>query len=162
MKGLKDYLGIKKETVLMDRVLQLAIVDEEVLSVSASTLGTVHRPPDNWQDIELPDGSFQDEWGVIRNKPPSSFYYDLVYSPFQDGLSEEELESNNWPDPMDPGRVRGLAERAAYLHQETDYAVVLQIKGGFITQSQYLRGFEGWFIDLLLEPELLGKLPDRT
>ena len=32
--------------------------------------------------------------------------------------------------------------------------MVLQIKGGFITQSQYLRGFEGWFIDLLLEPEL--------
>lgn len=160
---LKEHLGITKETILLDRVLQLAVVDEEVLErFRIDTRGLFIGSPDNWQDIELPDGSFQDEWGVIRKKPPTSFYYDLISSPFQDGLSEEGLRSHNWPDPLDPGRVRGLAERAEHLYKETDYAVVLQIKGGFITQSQYLRGFEGWFIDLLLEPELLGKLLDRT
>ena len=94
---LKEHLGITKETILLDRVLQLAVVDEEVLErFRIDTRGLFIGSPDNWQDIELPDGSFQDEWGVIRKKPPTSFYYDLISSPFQDGLSEEGLRSHNW------------------------------------------------------------------
>ena len=105
---LKEYLGIEKETVLMDRVLQLAIVDEEVLQrFRIDTRGLFIGPPDNWQDIELPDGSFQDEWGVIRKKPPSSFYYDLVYSPFQDGLQRREAGKPQLARPIRSGKGQG-------------------------------------------------------
>ncbi len=36
------------------------------------------------------------------------------------------------------------------------------VRGGFITQSQLMRGFEGWFTDIILNPEPLCDLMDRA
>jgi len=39
---------------------------------------------------------------------------------------------------------------------------VLHVMGGFITQSQYLRGLGQWLEDIAAEPELLGEFLDYT
>jgi uroporphyrinogen decarboxylase len=49
-----------------------------------------------------------------------------------------------------------------HLCEETDYAVMAAIPGGFITWSQFLRGFEGWFLDLAADPLLAESLMDRV
>jgi len=51
---------------------------------------------------------------------------------------------------------------AKNLCEETDYAVVAAIPGGFITWSQFMRGYEGWFIDLAADPALAEGLMDRV
>jgi uroporphyrinogen decarboxylase len=125
------------------------------------TRGLSQGDPDHWQDIVFPDGSYQDEWGVVRSKPEGCLYYDLTRSPFRGEPSLEDLRKFPWPDPHDPGRCRGLADSARRLHQETDYAVVLNMPGGIVHQSQFMRGFEGWFTDLILNPTFFHALMDR-
>ena len=159
---LKDYLGVQRETHIFDRSQQLVYVDEEVLQhFSVDTRGLILKGPEKAPDEELPNNSFRDEWGIIRRQPKDSPYFDLVYSPFGEEMTSKLIDAYPWPDPKDPGRYRGLKEEAARW-RGAGYAVVLQFRGGFIGQSQLLRGFENWFADLLLQPELLGELLDRT
>jgi uroporphyrinogen decarboxylase len=160
---LKEYLGVNRETRIYDRMQQLVYVDEEVLQrFSADTRGLILKGPENTLDEELPDNSYRDEWGIVRRQPQDSPYFDLVYSPFGEEMTSKLLDKHPWPDPEDPGRFRGLKEEAAHWRSHGDYAIVLQLRGGFIGQAQALRGFENWFMDLLLQPELLGELLDRT
>ncbi|HWT81434.1 MAG TPA: uroporphyrinogen decarboxylase family protein [Candidatus Methylomirabilis sp.] len=117
--------------------------------------------PDNWEDIVFPDGSYQDEWGVVRSRPAGSLYYDLTKPPLASDADVADLEKFRWPDPHDPGRCRGLAEAAARLHQGTDYAVVLGMPGGIVHQAQFLRGFEDWFADLIANPAFFQALMEK-
>ena len=53
-----------------------------------------------------------------------------------------------------------MKERAEYLHEKTDYAVVLNLGATILHTSQYMRGFEGWFIDIATRPEFMNVLMD--
>jgi uroporphyrinogen decarboxylase len=71
------------------------------------------------------------------------------------------IERHRWPDPEDPGRYRGLRERARELHEETDFAVVLQINCSFFLRCAELRGWENFYSDLAANPEFARALMDR-
>ena len=161
--NLKQYLGIRSETKMLNKFLQLAQMEEEILErLRVDTRGVFLGKPNDKKEKTYKDGSYEDEWGVIRKKPESSFYYDVVRSPLEDEISLKILDKYILPDPNDPGRVKGINERVKYLRENTDAAIVLHIQGGFITNSQYIRGFENWLLDSALEPEILGELLDRT
>ena len=117
--------------------------------------------PDNWQDIVFPDGSYQDEWGVVRSRPAGCLYYDLTKSPLAGDVGVSDLEKLRWPDPHDPGRCRGLAEEAKRLHTGTDFAIALNMPGGTVTQAQFMRGFEDWFADLVADPAFYHALMEK-
>lgn len=117
--------------------------------------------PDAWQDLVFPDGSYQDEWGVVRSRPAGCLYYDLTKSPFAGDASEADLARHPWPDPHDPGRCRGLRDAAQRLHRETDYAIGLNLPGGVVTQAQFMRGFEDWFADVIADPAFSHALLER-
>jgi len=160
---LKKYLGIKEDAVIINKALQLVQPGEEILRrLDVDFRGLFISGPREDADILLENDAYIDEWSVKRQKPEGALYYDVIESPFQKSLTIKNLDSFNWPDPNDPGRVRGIKENARHFRENTDYALVMHISGGFITQSQYLRGFEGWFEDILLEPNLLGELLDHT
>jgi uroporphyrinogen decarboxylase len=163
--NLNRHLGIQAPTRIFSKWLQIAHPNEEILArFDIDTRSVSQGAPDHWQDVVFPDGSYQDEWGTVRSKPPGSLYYDLTKAPFQGEPTLADLKQFPWPDPHDPGRTRGLAEEARRLHQDTDYAVVLNMPGGIVHQSQFMRGFEGWFMDLILNPSfshaLLEKIAD--
>jgi uroporphyrinogen decarboxylase len=163
---LKAHLGVKADnhagaTRYMKIKSQSAILDERV----AQRLYTDTRPlsmgsPDGWQDVYFEDGSFQDEFHVIWRKATGGHY-----NPLGNPLGEAtlaDLDLFPWPDPLNPGRTRGLREQARRLHQETDYAIVLTLPLGCIHLSQYLRGYEQFLMDIVLNPEFLEALMDRT
>jgi uroporphyrinogen decarboxylase len=54
-----------------------------------------------------------------------------------------------------------LAEEAREVRQGTDYALILSLPVGFIHQSQFMRGYEAWLMDLVLEPSLAEALMDH-
>ena len=159
---LKAHLDIEAETVCVDRMQQLARVDEKVLETfRVDTRGIEVNPPDKWQDKELPDG-YMDEWGVVRTMPEGGYWYDIIQPILGDEATEDDLEEHSfWPAPGDPGRCRGLEETAKSLYEDTEYALIGIVPGPFITQSQYMRGFEGWFRDTIEKPEFIGALMDR-
>jgi uroporphyrinogen decarboxylase len=161
--ALKEHLGIRRETKLLSKALQLAVMDEDILQrLHVDTRGFFPSAPDVQSVKDLGNDSYEDEWGVIRYRPVSSHYYDVIASPFQDDRACRSLDTFKWPDPLDPGRTRGLQDRVRACRKGTDYAVVVHISGGFITQSQYLRGFTGWFEDILLNPDFFCALLDKT
>ena len=146
--------------VLIDRMQQTAMVHEDVLQLfDIDTRGVFLGPPDHRRDRDLDEETWQDEWGVTRIKPPGSYWYDLKSSPLAGEISVSDIVNYRWPDPHDPGRTRGLAERVAQL-KRTNYAVVLNLTSGFFTWSQILRGFEDWYVDVLLSPHVIGALMD--
>jgi len=107
--------------------------------------------PDSRPDRRVSEDTYVDEWGVAWTKPPGGHYINTG-GPFQ-GLVDPGLkclESYDWPDPDDPGRYRGLRERSRSMHENSDYAVVLNLWVGPIHLCQFLRGFAEWLEDLLL------------
>lgn len=159
---LKRHFGVERKNVIIDKMQQVVLVDEEILqTLDIDTRGVFPKAPDRSRDIILPDGRWQDEWGVIRRKPPGGHYYDLDVSPFAGQSTIKGIEEYPWPDPDDPGRSRGLREYALKLRQETDYGIVGHVQSGWIHTSQYMRGFEVWFTDLIERPDFIVSFMER-
>jgi uroporphyrinogen decarboxylase len=158
---LKAQLGVAEETRYMKRKSRTAILAEPIAQrLHSDTRPLVPGSPDGWQDIALPDDSFTDEWGVTWANAEGG-HYAPIGNPLRDA-TRADLDHYPWPDPLNPGRVRGLREEARRLHEETDCAVVLSLPVGFVHQSQYLRGYENYLVDLLLDPGFVEALMDRT
>jgi len=161
---LRAHLGLPVETppVLWSVRSSTVIPDEAILrrfDVDARPvlLGTPRGRPDR----KLSDDSFLDEWGVTWTRHGGSHFINSD-GPFC-RLAEptlQDIEQYAWPEPLDPGRFQGLRERARKLHEETDYAVVLNLSNGPVHQCQYLRGYGAWLDDLLLHPVFAEALMD--
>jgi len=162
---LRAHLGIPPDPppIVGSRWLSTVIPDETILR----RFGVDFRPlflgrPDARPERELPDGSLLSEWGVPFVRHGESHYFPGE-GPFcrLDEPGIENLEAHCWPDPADPGRYRALRERARGLHENTDYAVVLNPGAGPVHVGQWLRGFGEWLTDLLVNPTFSEALADR-
>lgn len=149
-QSLKRYLGMKTGPLqFFSRRSHLAMAEEDVLQKLEVDFRVI-RPsgPDRRSEHDLPDGAIIDAWGVVWTKPEHGHYY--VKKPiFTGDLSPASLARYDWPDPDDPGFTRGLNETARSLYEDTDYAVVLSLPVGFVHQTQFMRGYEDWLIDLM-------------
>ena len=162
-ENVKRFLKIDLPAKLMSKNLSTAFVDDVVLEkFGVDTRGVFLSRSDEWHDIELAPDKYIDEWGVTYYKPDGSPFYDAVKNPLAGDITSKTLKEYPWPNPHNKGRIRYVRERARYLRENTDYATVLHVMGGFITQSQYLRGFQQWLEDMAAEPELLGEILDHT
>ena len=151
------YLGIDEEP-------QRALDSYEQRSLMASVSETVLRrfdvdcrelhmgEPERTPPSPVGDRFFQDEWGVTWERPEGGHFIN-VDGPLQKGEPTlADLEGHRWPDPKDPGRVRGIKQKAVELHEGTDYAVVLNLHDAIIGACQRLRGFGLWLEDLVANP----------
>ena len=144
-----QHLGFGETGLMVDRMQQVVEMDERVLrylDVDARAFG--QNPPDKGGDINLDEERWRDEWGVVRRKPPGCHYYEMETSPLAGNISTQDIAKYPFPDPTDPGRFRGLREKARQLHKLTDYAVIYNARFHIVHMTQYLRGFEDWFMDL--------------
>ena len=77
----------------------------------------------------------------------------------------EDIETKvRWPDLSDPAWMEGVAERAQFLRQQTDYFVVMRMvasHGPFQTACD-LRGLDTFMMDMVLNPEFAAALLDRV
>lgn len=107
------------------------------------------------------DGSawFLDEWGIRWAMPAGGLYYDTVGFPLKEA-TVEDLEKVRWPDPCDPGRIRGLADQARELYENTDYCLIMtpSLFTGVVAHCEQLCGFEDFFVKLLIDPEFIRRL----
>ena len=125
----------------------------------------VPRPnaPATWRNQVQEDGTIRDEFGVIWKQPSGCDHYEFFHGPFEGHPTLSDLQAFPWPDdPDNPRRVAGARDRARHLYEDTDYAVMAAIPGGFVTWAQFMRGFEGWFIDLAADPKFAMALMDRV
>lgn len=158
---LKQALGVDGETRYMKRKSRTMLLDEAIaVRLHSDTRPLLPGNPEGWHDVYFPDGSFRDEWGVVWASAGEG-HYAPVGNPLHDA-DLDDLARFPWPDPLNPGRVRGLRDQGRRLHEETDYAIVLSLPVGFVHQSQYLRGYQEFLMDLILNPVFIETLMDKT
>ncbi len=162
-EALKAYLDITAPPRLLTKQGQVADVDDAVRDrFGIDTQPLRIRPPERWQDLPLPDDAFQDEWGVVWQRPPGMNSYFLLRSPFEADATPEAVRRHRWPDPADPGRIRGLAEEARRLAAETPRAIVFDCTASFWGEAEWLRGFAGFYADLLTNKPFVHALLDKV
>jgi uroporphyrinogen decarboxylase len=162
-RELKEHLGIAGEDRIISRMMQAVEFDQAVLdALEIDTQGVFPPGPDAGGDVELEADAYRDEWGVTRVKPPGALYYDQRQAPLAGEISIADIRNHRWPDPDDPGRIRGLKQHVADLRARSDRALVLKVPSGFIHVSQYLRGFEDWFMDIAADRPLAEALFDAV
>lgn len=163
------YRNLVKHLGLGDRQIQVkqkrgqtAKPDEDVLRRLRIDFRCVELgSPDGWKDIQIDETSYKDEWGIVRTMPPGGYYYDLTGAPLAEDGTLSAIENFRWPDPLDPGRYRGLRERARRLHEETDFALVIDLNSSFFLRCCELRGWENFFMDMVANVEFAEALMDK-
>lgn len=165
-RRLREHLGLSLEPppAIWAMRSSTVIPEEDVLERFRIDL----RPlllgsPDAGGDRVTGPNTFVDEWGATWKRPENGHYISTD-GPFW-RLSEPtlgDLERRQWPDPADPGRFRGLRERARRLRETTDYAVVLNLGVGPLHVCQFLRGWAEWLEDLLVNRAFGEGLFDRV
>ena len=161
---LKEYLGIKTETVLLSRAMQYAKIEEEVLvRFGSDGRALVPHPFPSTLSREISDTKFVDAWGIAWELKDGTPYYEVVNSPLR-GMTTDELGSYPWPDLAHPDRFDGLSDEARALHYDTSYAIVARSLVAPFEQAFLLRGLDAWMIDLVADPDfadaLLRKVTD--
>jgi len=182
---LKKHLGIAAgETRVYDTGQQLAEVELEVLQrfhVDVIRLThTLGEHPEQWKDWTLWDGSavkvpvdfnpepdgkggwvLRDERGrVVRAMPANGWYFDVVYYPLADARSIRDILSYRPPRLTDE-YLGWLNERARWLHDNTEFAIMASFEGKFTEAGQNLRGFDTFLMDLAARPDWAEALMDR-
>ncbi|MCL4464627.1 MAG: uroporphyrinogen-III decarboxylase [Chloroflexi bacterium] len=163
-RNLLDYLGYRHRPIKIDHHMsQTALVDEDILRRFDVDFRRVELGGADAGDVTLPDDAYRDEWGVVRQRPPGGYYYDLIPggSPLGEIDTIAGLDNYRWPDPLDPGRFRGLRERAKELHENTDFSVVLVLNCSFFLRCAELRGWENFFMDVAGDAPFAEALMDR-
>jgi|TARA_B100000315_G_scaffold207141_1_gene201813 uroporphyrinogen decarboxylase len=144
---------------------QVIVPSEKVLQhFDIDVRGIYPGRADGNTSITLDPHSYVDEWGATWQKADMRAPYINVKGPLQDLVdpTPEALETIAWPSPTDPGRVRGLRERADTLREQTDYAIVLNLGNTTFALAQRLRGFAELLEDLLLNPTFASALMERV
>jgi uroporphyrinogen decarboxylase len=111
----------------------------------------------SWTDE---NGNHIDEWGIGRSLMGQ--YPTIVKNPLAD-MDIGRLKAYVFPDPDDPGRFEGLAERARDYFENTDKAVTAcsASSGQVFDLGQYLLGTENFLVGLYTEPAYMELLIDK-
>jgi uroporphyrinogen decarboxylase len=157
---LKQALGLESPSEVSNIVMGLVRVEEPVLQrLDIDFRHVLPGSPDAWRFEMRADDSFLDEFGTRWRRPPGGHYYDMVEFPLS-ACSLHELEAFAWPDPLDPGRVRGVRAGLQSLRSGTDFALEAGLVGLWET-CWFTVGFERWLLALGDKPEFVEALLDR-
>ena len=167
-KELIRYLGFDEIDIMRDdfglsKVVGIARPSESVLErFGIDFRGVFLGEADKTRECMLPNGDWCDELGIVRRQPPGSIYWDVVESPFADEYSIHDILKYPWPNPMDPGYIRGLRSRAMQIREHIDCALVLHLHDIVVHQTQFLLGFEKWFTSFMIETNKFCALLDAV
>lgn len=109
------------------------------------------------------DGTWVDEMGFTRRF--SGMYGEQVDHPLRRAAGPADIKNHRFFNAYDPARTHGLRERVEHLYHQTDYAVVAAgAVGGILETSNWMRGFDQFPVDLMLDRRmahaLLGRLTE--
>jgi uroporphyrinogen decarboxylase len=168
LRRLKPLLGLDTEPQVLDRVTQMAETGDDVRlrmgvdvksvrprAASASALA---------RDLGVTDGydRLVDEFGMGWQMPLDGHYYDLYLSPLAAAQTVQDIENYPWPDPLDAARFAGYRARADdVVFNERRGFVAERMSSGMWEHAMWLRGYEQFYADMVLQPELVHALMSK-
>lgn len=162
---LEKHLGEDHETVMGWHRQQLVFPHESILKrFDVDTRPLKLGDYVGGKARQLSAHKMIDNWGTTWNKEATGHYMAVAGAFFETEADPGLIEAYNWLDPDNPGFYQGLKERAEALHNNTDYAVILDMGIGIVTRAQFVRGFMDFLLDMTSTPEfavaLLNQLGD--
>jgi len=160
---LRKKLGMPDTWQLLREQTQSVLVDAEVRqALGVDVIGLYERAPRPDLEYADVDGRLTSEWGLTyRQADGFGAPYTLLSHPLADATLEQLL-SYPWPDPLAPARFEGIAEEAAAL-RNCPYAVVGNLGWTEIFgMAWYLRGFENFMMDLVVNRDFAHALLRRV
>jgi uroporphyrinogen decarboxylase len=169
-RALRNHLGLAGDVEVADIRQGLALVDEDIrdwLKVDAGIVKPQGPDPDRWRLDIRDEGEyrvFTDEFGMgWRSPSEGGLYFDQVHHPLSGDITVADVESYPWPDPQDSHRFLGMRERARQVREVEGRAVIVRgLTTGVFELSQWMRGPEQFFMDLIAEPKLAEALLDKA
>ncbi len=160
---LKEHLGddsMVNENVILDRMAQTVVPDESLLQRFDIDFRWIVP---NWvQVVERKDvPGYIDMWGVPYKATEDRDHCVVDGAPMRPATLET-IDDFQWPDPNDPDQFKGLREKAKTLYENTDYVIGADaIKAGVLMNALQLRGYDQFFMDLVIDKEFAEALMDR-
>lgn len=116
--------------------------------------------PDNFEPRIDASGIIYDEWGIGHRRLGS--FDEAVVFPLEE-IELDVLNKHNWPNPVNPGRIRGLREKAQYWFEKTQYAITATtaVSGLFFEMGQYLCGTENFLVAMYSNQKFVDALMDK-
>ena len=154
---LRERLGVKVKDISFYYPFQIMRCDEAVLEYLDIDTRAL---PGNFDAYEqrkwIDESTYTDNFGVTYKMPDNGLYYDFWAHPLEKYESLEEMKVNyQWPNPVNPKEVEGLAELAKYRAKEDKYALVGDIvNSGIWERSQIMRGFDTFLIDIIVNKDI--------
>ncbi len=109
------------------------------------------------------ENTFYDSYGQVWKRALP--YYYAGAGILKEAASVDDIEARiHWPDLTDPRWTAGLADRARFLREQTDYFVVMRMVAshGLFQTASDLRGTENFLTDMALNPEFALALLDKV
>lgn len=163
-RALLDHLGYAGgEDRIRSWVMMTAQTDPRLMERFRSDVVSVWpQAPDGWRfQIDHETNTWTDEWGITYVMPPDGYYYDVLRAPLA-AAEGNAIKRHPFPDPYDPGRVRGLADKVRALRAESERAILIVAPiAGPWEFTTFLLGIEKAYVELALNPEVIGHLAAR-
>jgi len=121
----------------------------------------VRRVGESYPEIlpaEVTNPKQVDEWGVEWIQTPTGSYMPDHAAPPLASSSIQDLKTYPWPDPEAWQPAEVMAEKARTLRQGTDYAICIDLPDAVVQFSGYLRGFEQWLVDTVLDKKFTAMM----
>ena len=160
---LKQHFGVREKNIALNLMMRVVHVNENILKaldIDTRTV-TMWAPRDGQGDTLYAD-AYKDMWGAERVRPEGGFYFDQRRFPLSGEISPSDIEKYPWPDPDAPIHTKGLRDEVRWVRENTDCAVVLYVPPPFIHLSQFLRGFQDWYLDFVLNTKIFDMLSDAV
>lgn len=178
---LKEYLNIKDgATKLYDVFQQLAEPEESILKRFKADVVQLHRYEPafginilKWKEGTLQDGSkclVPYDFNPVKNEdgsldvvvdgvpiarmPKDGYYFDVIRHPYKDCTTIEDIDKIPVNEISDV-EIEYLKKEAKRLYEETDYAILACFGGNIFEAGQTDWGYETFFIQLALNPDLM-------
>lgn len=157
------YLQLDLSPKIYDKIQGITEPDRELMErFGVDIIHIQLNPPKKSKIKKLSENSFIDEFGIKWQKPPSSYYYDMIEHPLVN-VGIDELNNYKFPDINDLFTVEGLKEKARDYYENTDYAITADPRlPGLFEFGWWLRGLEKFCIDLVNNTEFVEVLLDKT
>ncbi|MFW9996764.1 MAG: uroporphyrinogen decarboxylase family protein [Candidatus Odinarchaeota archaeon] len=166
-KKLLAYWNIPHQQVqTADRVQQLAVIDEKILEKLMVDTRHIRANPSNNKESSPNnvDNSFKDIYGItyrrIGTREIPTLYYEMVGYPLANA-NLNEVRNFNFPIPTN-NWFTGLARLAKSLWSRGFVVIADPLSGGILEQTEWLRGFEQFLIDLYRNREIIEELLDQN
>ena len=168
-KGVREKLGLAAiEPRIMDIFQQIVEIDDDLRELWPTDVTNVAPRSSATFKIEINTTDlpgydfFHDEFGIGWRKPKDGgFFYDMFEHPLSGPITKETIDNYPWPDPVDPARFEGLAERAKVVAESGQAVILGGLTAGFMEITAWTRSFADYYADLAGDPELIGYLMDK-